>query len=174
MSSLFSHAGTGADPEIRAEAPGSRIAAVVVPAGPEHAFEGFTDYIHLWWPTECTDFGEGTFVEFDDGVLIEESDDGEEAVWARERSRATPHQLVLSWENGWDPFAPSRVRLDFARNGTGTTVTLTQDGWESGSGGREQYDQYNDWPRILDRYLRFMGGDDAGGDNTDGFGDAGQ
>ncbi|NJC21272.1 uncharacterized protein YndB with AHSA1/START domain [Arthrobacter pigmenti] len=156
MSDLFSHA----DPLPPADdsAPAARTVAVHVPAEIERAWAGFTEYIHLWWPAAYSGYGEGTHVAFEDGLLLEENEEGTQQVWARIRETDPPRMLELSWVLAGDPTQPTRVSVQLESIDEGTTVTLVHDGWASGSGGSLQYEKYSDWQAILAQYRRFMGG----------------
>ncbi|WP_125616757.1 SRPBCC domain-containing protein [Specibacter cremeus] len=158
MSDIFSHAPT----RIPAgdAAPAARVTKVLVPVGPEYAFDGFTDGIHLWWPmTTSGAFGDGSHAGFDDRQLVEEAPDGRAQLWAEVRSWTPPSSLVLDWQLGDSPLTPTTVAVTFDPIEGGTLVTLIHDGWAPGDLGREQYAKHCDWPLILAGYARFMGGE---------------
>ncbi|UWX97581.1 hypothetical protein N2K95_02530 [Arthrobacter zhaoxinii] len=160
--SLFSHA---ADPDPDEGTPGHGtsvpdvVAVRTVPRDAEEAFNGFTDYLHLWWPEELTDFGEGTHAEFEGGVLTETGPDGETAVWATVRTREPDTLLELEWVAGQDPRTPTDVRVEFSAVTDGSTsVTLRHSGLGRLPDAAREYDRLeNEWGQILDRYARFMG-----------------
>lgn len=157
-SSLFSHA---EQPE-----PAKETAAVQdivlerkVPRELHEAFNGFIEYLHLWWPEQYTEFGEGTHPEFEAGSLTETGPDGQTAVWASVRSRVQDSELVLDWVAGHSPQTPTEVRIAFSPvSDDETRVSLTH----SGLGGVAESVETHlgfaaSWPQILDRYARFMG-----------------
>lgn len=158
MSSLFSHA-----PEPVPEndsVPAARSAVAVVPLPIAEAFDGFTDGIHLWWPMNThSGFGGESHVGFEDGFLVEDSFTGTQCMWGEVQLWEEPASLVLKWQLGDNPLTPTIVGIDFTAVGeSSTTVTLKHDGWTPGEVGHEQYEKYCDWPLILSRYARFMGG----------------
>jgi uncharacterized protein YndB with AHSA1/START domain len=161
MDGLFSHA------EPRPEESGTDQSGlpavtftVAVPVEPDQAFEGFTDYIHLWWPVKAySAFGSGTHPAFERDSLYEEAEDGRQYQWARMVRLEPPELLELAFTMWMDQHPPSRVVVRFHGNPTGATdVVVTHDGWTQGSAGREQFERYKGWPEILGYYARFMGG----------------
>ncbi|MCQ1987344.1 SRPBCC domain-containing protein [Arthrobacter sp. zg-Y844] len=158
--SLFSHA---ADPDPEGTKQDVSVPDVVavrqIPRDAEEAFNGFTDYLHLWWPEDLTDFGEGTHAEFEGGVLTETGPEGETAVWATVRTREPDTLLELDWVAGQDPRIPTDVRVDFAPAADGSTVvTLRHSGIDRLPDGAREYERLqSEWSEILDRYARFMG-----------------
>ena len=158
--SLFSHA---ADPDPMDAHQDRSVPDVVeirqVPRDAEEAFNGFTDYLHLWWPEDLTDFGEGTHAEFEGGVLTETGPDGDTAVWATVRTRQPDTLLELDWVAGQNPRLPTDVRVEFSEASDGSTqVALRHSGLERLPDSAEAYERLRrEWPEILDRYARFMG-----------------
>ena len=153
-SSLFSHA-----PEPEPE--GTRVPVAdlqescTVPRETEEAFRGFHEYPHLWWPTEFTEFGEGTHVEFEGGSLIETSEDEETAVRAAVQEIRPGEVMELEWNPGT---GSSTVTINFAADGTGTAVTIRHTGFDTvpdGAGQRQEAEAL--WRNVLQRYARFMG-----------------
>ncbi|MCQ1950604.1 MULTISPECIES: hypothetical protein [Arthrobacter] len=158
--SLFSHA---PDPDPKDAEQGTSVPDVVavrqIPRDAEEAFNGFTDYLHLWWPEDLTDFGEGTHAEFEGGVLTETGPDGETAVWATVRTREPDTLLELDWVAGRNPRIPTDIRVDFSPADDGSTlVTLRHSGLNRLPDAAQEYERLQrEWPQILDRYARFMG-----------------
>lgn len=158
MSELFSHATPTSATESGPLEPLS--VDVTVGVGQREAFDGFTDNMHLWWPlSEFSTFGLKSHVGFEDGVLLEESPDGEQGLWATVQRWFPPSSLELSWHQGGNPLHPTRVRVGFdALTDSATAIHLTQDNWPSGVEGRKARERYRDWAGILGGYVRFMGG----------------
>ncbi|MCC3274253.1 hypothetical protein MUK71_02580 [Arthrobacter zhangbolii] len=160
--SLFSHAeDPDADPVNTdgAAAPSEVVLERRVPRDLHEAFNGFTDYLHLWWPQDLTDFGEGTHPEFESGVLTETAPDGETAVWATVRTKEPDSLLELDWVAGHSPRIPTDVRVEFSAVAEdGTLVTLRHGGLERLPEAAKEYERIRaEWEEILDRYARFMG-----------------
>lgn len=158
MTSLFSHAPVSAPDDL--QVPAARSAVVNVPVPVVEAFDGFTDGIHLWWPMDShSTYGEEAHVGFEEGVLLEDAFAGASSIWGEVRSWEESSSLVMSWQLGGQPLTPTTVHVDFKANGeSSTTVTVFHDGWVPGRAGWQQYETYCDWPLILARFARFMGG----------------
>ena len=74
---------------------------VVVPAGPETAFDVFTAEIGSWWPLErFSVYGAKATTAFRDGRLVETGPDGTESEWAAVLDWEPPHRLRMSWHPG--------------------------------------------------------------------------
>ncbi|AJT40643.1 hypothetical protein [Psychromicrobium lacuslunae] len=138
---------------------GAREAEVRVPADQEQAFEGFTELIHLWWPlAEYSAFGAESHLGFEGQSLVEEALDGRQYLWATVRDWQPAAALRLEFYLGDDPATPTRLSVSFEAAEKGTLVRLIHDGWATGARGAAQYQKYSEWPLILGRYARFMGG----------------
>lgn len=162
MDGLFSHAASASEPGHQGDyrLP-ERRHTVIVPVPADQAFEGFTDYIHLWWPVgEFSEFGSGSHVIFVRGDLLEESEDGDTHLWGKIVHLDAPQSIVMDFTMGLESLPPTHLSLEFHEQGSGTEVVLTHDGWASGDAGQEQYEEYSNWPEILDYYARFMGAND--------------
>ena len=157
-SSLFSHAEQPEPAKEHASIP-DLVVERRVPRELHEAFNGFTEYLHLWWPEEFTEFGEGTHPEIETGALTESGPDGETAVWATVANRVQDSEIVLDWVRGHSPQTPTEVRVSFtAIDDAATSVTLTHSGLGSVAEPEETYGKFQAaWPQILDRYARFMG-----------------
>lgn len=58
------------------------ICTVTVPGPVAQAFAGFTDHTHLWWPLESHGvYGAGSYVEFEENLILETADDGRTTIW---------------------------------------------------------------------------------------------
>src|SRR5688572_31876233 len=80
MENLFSHpAASGADEPGTPADVDPVVYAVVVPGSVSRAFIGFTEHTHLWWPMESNSvFGAGSYVEFEENLILETADRSEE------------------------------------------------------------------------------------------------
>ncbi|MEQ7736099.1 hypothetical protein, partial [Escherichia coli] len=103
MSSLFSH---GQDPEDSETHPASEplepvVAKVVVPGNVAHAFAGFTDHTHLWWPLESNGvYGADSYVEFEENLILETADDGRTSIWGTLDEWHPPFSFHATWHPG--------------------------------------------------------------------------
>ncbi len=110
MDGLFSHAASsGDDSEVSAPLP-ELIHSVSVPVPVDQAFEGFTDYIHLWWPLNVySHYGPGSHVSFSQGQLLEESEEGQQHLWGSVVDLEVPARIVLDFSLGMENAAPTRL-----------------------------------------------------------------
>lgn len=163
-SSLFSHA---PEPEDRgagtAAAPAVTVSRIV-PRELHEAFNGFIEYIHLWWPESFSEYGEGMFPAFEGDAVIETADTGETALWAKVLRRIQDSALDLQWVAGHDPQQPTDVTVRFetaGRDETGaeqTEVTVVHDGFSRLPDPRETQAAFaRSWDDAMTRYARFMG-----------------
>lgn len=157
-SSLFSHAEQPEPAKVSA-AVQDIVIEREVPRELHEAFNGFTEYLHLWWPEEYTEFGEGTHPEFEGASLTETGPEGQTAVWAAVNSRVQDAELVLDWIAGHSPQTPTEVRITFTPvSDDATRVSLTHSGLGGVAEAVETHGGFSTaWPQILDRYARFMG-----------------
>lgn len=161
MSDIFSHAGSPAPS-------GEPLPAVVVratlAAGVEEAFSGWTEHIRLWWPVaEYSVSGDGAIVEFEAAELVETSEGDQMISWGSVVSWDPPTSLSISWHPGGSALQATDLVVAFAAPAPGevggTQVTLTHAGWErlpDPEAARADYEER--WPRLLERFVRFMGG----------------
>lgn len=163
MSDIFSHAqpvpvpgdGTGAEME-------AVEIAVVVPVPREHAFAGFTESLHLWWPFAARSFfGEDSYAGFETDVLVETAADGRTAAWGTVRSWDPGRSLSMSWYPARPASQECVLDVVFRAVGTeGTRVQVTQAGWPASSdAARQRPEDESLWNEALGRYARFMGAD---------------
>ncbi|MHA7175996.1 SRPBCC domain-containing protein [Arthrobacter sp. Sr24] len=132
---------------------------VLIDVPVDQAFDGFTDGIHLWWPvSEQSVFGDGSHIALLRNHLVEESIDGEEIIWADIVEWEAPEHLNLLWVFGNDPESEREVDVVFeAANQGMTRVKITFH--QSSAGEDLNESEFScDWPLILSRYARFMGG----------------
>ncbi|WP_284977445.1 SRPBCC domain-containing protein [Arthrobacter sp. fls2-241-R2A-200] len=161
MESLFSHPVAEPDPS----QPGSSdldplVFTVVVPTNVSHAFMGFTDHPHLWWPLEeLSVFGADAHVEFEENLILETAEDGRTSVWGTIDDWQPPLSFHADWYPASTALWSTEIRVVFRAVNGGTEVRVIHDGWEGAEEPLATRDSYADrWPRILERFTRFMGG----------------
>jgi uncharacterized protein YndB with AHSA1/START domain/uncharacterized protein YciI len=128
---------------------------VVVPAGPQVAFDVFTQRIGDWWPVErFSVFGAEATATFRDDKLVETGPAGDETVWAEVLEWQPPRLLRMTWHPGQDAAKASEVEVGFAPVGDALTlVTITHTGWEQYADPAAARDEYrNGWPGVLAGY----------------------
>jgi hypothetical protein len=161
MENLFSH--PASEPQSSrqdGDALEPLIFTVVVPTTVSHAFQGFTDHPHLWWPLERESvFGAGSHVEFEENLILETAEDGRTAVWGTIDDWQPPLSFHASWYPAGTPLWSTEIRVVFGAVGEGTEVRLIHDGWEGAEDPAASRASYAEgWPKVLDCYVRFMGG----------------
>ena len=162
MDYLFSHAASAAaqtpDP---AAADGLEpvTCSVVVPGAVARAFVGFTEHTHLWWPLEGHGvFGAGSYVEFEENLVLETADDGRTAIWGSIDDWQPPLSFHASWHPGSTAAWSTELRVAFRSVDAGTEVRLVHSGWEGAEDpAAARAHSAASWPEILDRFVRFMG-----------------
>ncbi|MFQ4149875.1 SRPBCC domain-containing protein [Arthrobacter sp. LAPM80] len=157
MPSLFSHAH---EPDYVAPRTSEATESSVVLDVPiDQAFDGFTDAVHLWWPVaEQSVFGDGSHAALLRDHLVEEAEDGEEMVWADVLEWESPEFIKLHWTLGQDLHGGSDVEIHFEPVENG--MTRVRVGFLRVDASDDASDEsfVCDWPLILSRYARFMGG----------------
>lgn len=172
MDSLFSHepqdGGCGGDRAGDVDESGSVHFTVSLPVSMDQAIEGFTEYVHLWWPEESTVYGEGAFVALDAEALTEESSTGQRVTLARVRANNVDSRLELSGEFGRGAEGSARVVVEFGPDASpdadtdmttgtaGSTVGVTAPA--AGSVTTPDETSNLDWAVLLGAFSRFMGG----------------
>jgi uncharacterized protein YndB with AHSA1/START domain/uncharacterized protein YciI len=127
---------------------------VVVPAGPQVAFDVFTQRIGTWWPVEkFSVHGAGSTAAFRDGRLVETGPDGAEAVWGEVLDWEPPRRLRLTWHPG-STADRGEIEVSFAPVTEALTlVTVEHRGWERYVDPAAARDEYgHGWPGVLDGY----------------------
>jgi activator of Hsp90 ATPase-like protein len=162
MENLFSHAaGPGSNEPIPAENLDPVVCTVVVPGPVSRAFIGFTDHTHLWWPMEAKSvYGPGSYVEFEENLILETADDGRSTAWGTIDDWQPPLSFHASWYPGTTAMWSTELRIAFRAVDRGTEVRVVHDGWEGAedpAGTRASYEK--GWPDVLERFVRFMGGE---------------
>ncbi|MHA7304526.1 SRPBCC domain-containing protein [Arthrobacter sp. TMN-49] len=157
MPNLFSHAH---EPDyVSPRAAETFEQSVVIDVPGDQAFDGFTDAVHLWWPVgEQSVFGDGSHVAILRDHLVEEADDGEEIVWADVEEWESPGFIKLQWTLGQEQFGSSEIEIRFESVDGGMTRVRIDYQQVSGQDSASDGVFVCDWPLILSRYARFMGG----------------
>ena len=125
----------------------------------DQAFDGFTDAVHLWWPVEDQSvFGAGSHVAVLRDHLVEESEDGEDIIWADVQEWESPRFIKFHWTLGQEQHGTSDVEIHFDPVEDG--MTRVRISYEQVSADADGSDGsfICDWSLILARYARFMGG----------------
>ncbi|MHA7239787.1 SRPBCC family protein [Arthrobacter sp. TMS1-12-1] len=174
MTGLFSHPPAASG--VPDERPDLRF-SVSVPAPADHAWAGFTQHLHLWWPVgELSRWGEGSFFDLEDNALVETSAEEDENVWGEVTDSHPGEWLELAWRH-LGSASTTGVRIEVSAGGepdlsgavvgsedvaaeqrSGALLTLVHSGWTAGEA-QHVYEFYRGfWPDALARYCRFMGG----------------
>lgn len=161
MDNLFSHAAAAPDPGGE-DALEPVVCTVVVPGAVARAFMGFTEHTHLWWPLEGHSvYGSGSYVEFEENLVLETADDGRTAVWGSIDDWQPPLSFHASWHPGTQALWSTELRVAFRAVDGGTELRLVHSGWEGAQDPAAARAGYQaDWPGVLQRFVRFMGGSD--------------
>jgi hypothetical protein len=165
MNSLFSHAQepSGSDDQPALEILDPVIATVVVPGSVAHAFAGFTDHTHLWWPLEAYGvYGSGSYVEFEENLILETADDGRTTIWGTLDDWQPPLSFHATWHPGTTALWSTELLVVFRALAEGAEVRVFHEGWEGAEDPAATRARYAaEWPQILARYARFMGAADG-------------
>ncbi|MDQ0870406.1 hypothetical protein QFZ70_002879 [Arthrobacter sp. V1I9] len=166
MNSLFSHGSEpfGSDDRSSFELLEPVVNTVVVPGSVAHAFAGFTDHTHLWWPFDTLGvYGTGSYVEFEENLILETADDGRTSIWGTLDDWQPPLSFHATWHPGSNAMWSTELLVAFRAVEEGTEVRIFHDGWEGAENPSATRAQYvAAWPLILARYSRFMGVPGAG------------
>ena len=161
MDSLFSHQQEPSrdDPHPALELLEPLVHTVVVPGSVAHAFAGFTDHTHLWWPLESHGvYGAGSYVEFEENLILETADDGRTSIWGTLDDWQPPLSFHATWHPGSTALWSTELLVAFRAVPDGAEVRIFHDGWEGAEDPAATRATYAEaWPVILARYARFMG-----------------
>ena len=161
MSSLFSHGQDpfGSDSQSAPDPLEPVVETVVVPGSVAHAFAGFTDHTHLWWPLESHGvYGAGSYVEFEENLILETADDGRTSIWGTLDDWQPPLSFHATWHPGSTALWSTELLVVFRPVDEGVEVRVFHEGWEGAEDPAAARAEYVEaWPRILSRYARFMG-----------------
>ncbi|WP_433008413.1 SRPBCC domain-containing protein [Kribbella sp. CA-294648] len=137
------------------------IKRLVVPVGPERAFELFTAEIGAWWPlaTHSVGHAKATDVKLEGAVggrIVEYGEDGPLGYWGTISDWDPPKSLSFTWHPGTDPKQAGSIKVSFIPLDDGTEVELIHTGWERRPDGEEARTAYDTgWVYTLDRYLDY-------------------
>ncbi|MET3206811.1 MULTISPECIES: SRPBCC domain-containing protein [unclassified Arthrobacter] len=162
MDNLFSHADDALPVSVEtAESLEAVICTVTVPGPVAQTFAGFTDHTHLWWPLDSHGvYGAGSYVEFEENLIVETADDGRSAVWGSIDDWQPPLSFHASWHPGTTAIWSTELRVAFRAVESGTELRLVHNGWEGAEVPAATRASYAaGWPKVLDRFVRFMGGE---------------
>lgn len=124
---------------------------ILVDAGPQTAFEVFTDRIGSWWPVaDHSVHGAGSDVAFVDGRIVETAHGLPDVVWGSVTVWEPPSRVAFTWRPGRSALATSAVEVTFTAEGERTRVRLVHAGWESyglPAAARAEYEQ--GWPVVV-------------------------
>ena len=161
MDSLFSHQQEPSrdDAHSAFELLEPLVHTVVVPGSVAHAFAGFTDHTHLWWPLESHGvYGAGSYVEFEENLILETADDGRTSIWGTLDDWQPPLSFHASWHPGTTALWSTELLVAVRAVPDGAEVRIFHDGWEGAEEPAATRAAYAEaWPLILARYSRFMG-----------------
>ena len=112
--------------------------SIIVPCGPERAFEVFTSQIGGWWPFEGHSISEANqtkaitaaFEPHIGGRLFETAEDGREFDWGRVEAWEPGQRLHILWLMGREPGDCSEVEILFTADGPGCRVDLEHRNWD--------------------------------------------
>lgn len=163
MDNLFSHApadkSDGPEPEDEGGLE-PLVYTITVPGPVARAFVGFTEHTHLWWPLEDHSvFGAGSYVEFEENLVLETTDDGRTATWGSIDDWQPPLSFHASWHPGTSAVWSTELRVAFRAVEAGTELRLVHSGWEGAEDPAAARAEYTaGWPVVLQRFVRFMRG----------------
>ena len=162
MDNLFSHAAPddAAIPEpVAADGLDPLVSTAVLPGAVARAFVGFTEHTHLWWPlAEQGVFEAGSYVEFEENLILETADDGRTAIWGTIDDWQPPLSFHASWHPGSSAAWSTELRVAFRAMEGGTELRLVHSAWEGAEDPAAMRADYAArWPAVLDRFVRFMG-----------------
>ncbi|MFJ6077326.1 hypothetical protein ACIQC0_03340 [Pseudarthrobacter sp. NPDC092419] len=161
MDNLFSHApGTqDGDGHDAGDALEPVVNTLVIPGTVAHAFAGFTDHTHLWWPLQDHGvYGQGSYVEFEENLILETADDGRTSIWGTIDEWNPPFSFHATWHPGSTALWSTELLVAFRPVEDGTEVRIFHNGWEGAENPAATRAHYAEaWPGILARYARFMG-----------------
>jgi hypothetical protein len=160
MDNLFSHATSASQEPEPVDVLDPVVCTAVVPGSVARAFMGFTEHTHLWWPLEGRSvFGAGSYVEFEENLVLETADDGRTAIWGSIDDWQPPLSFHAAWHPGTSALWSTELRVAFKAVAGGVELRLVHNGWEGAENPAATRADYEaGWPGVLERFVRFMGG----------------
>lgn len=138
---------------------------VHVEAGPDAAFELFTEGMGGWWPLHTHSIAVDTFegrvtadrLVFEPrlgGRIYEVMSDGKDATWGTVLEWDPPARVVFSWKPNLTDGPPTEIEVRFTPSSEGTDVELEHRGWERfGAAGSDYRGGYEaGWAGVLDLF----------------------
>ncbi len=128
---------------------------LVVPIGPDEAFDLFTNGMSGWWPLESHSISgaaeaDVTVEPHKGGRIYETLPGGGRADWATITEWVPGARLAFDWYVGRDPAEATQVSVTFLPEGTGTRVELVHDGFDRLAGGAQMRGGYDSgWDMVL-------------------------
>ncbi len=105
-----------------------------VAAAPDHAFDVWTSKAGVWWPPGHTISGQQSativFESFPGGRVYERAPDGAEHEWGEVIVWDPPQRVAYLWHLFFDRSDATHVEVTFTPSQPGTTVRISQTGWE--------------------------------------------
>jgi uncharacterized protein YndB with AHSA1/START domain len=133
--------------------------SVVVPLGPEAAFDLFVRRLAEWWPlaTRSVHLEDAASCHVEarvGGRLFERSRGGVEATWGTFTVLDEGARAVFTWHPGLPEAAATEIEVTFTPLGAGTRVDVEHRGWER-LGARASFVRglmEGGWPGVLARF----------------------
>lgn len=132
---------------------------VTVRAAPTQAFALFAGEFGRWWPVSRVHTGpdpvDCVIEPRVGGRVFERAGDGRETAWGTVLAYDPPHRLAFSWIVELPAGQEQVVEIRFMSEDHGTTVELTNSGWEqlgdAAASLRERYDR--GWGTVFERHF---------------------
>jgi hypothetical protein len=107
-------------------------------------------------------YGPGSYVEFEENLILETADDGRTSVWGSIDDWQPPLSFHASWHPGTTALWSTELRAAFRAVDGGTEVRIVESAWEGAEDPvKARAASAMAWPEILGRFTRFMGGAEA-------------
>lgn len=142
------------DPAERAPAAGPIEHELIVPCGPEQAFQIFTARIGEWWNQDYAP-GPLTDVRIEPrvgGAATMHLRDGSTYPWGTVTVWEPPHRYAQEFTLAQDANHPSSITVTFDEHPDGTRVLFRHGGWTAGN--LASRNKFTEWLLILSEYVR--------------------